>query len=297
VVVSPSDRFHGGLSREPTSVVVHQNLAAGSLLHPPSRHATSAANRAGAGKGTEAHQKGEAGDYESPPRLGDYAPTGIAPLMKADLLAVAALPDRPPFLQPSPGAGEAAQGRGKEGLGVCTGSVLPIVGFCVYHSEDNYPNLFAHRFSAPNVAGSREPLPVEAEACPMPSHHYSWRNENERLVPARPEPTEANPERLVNGRESTMGAFGVPHQQLLADGQVFEDKILARAEDDDDDPTDQVPEEGDRGLGILSKLSTGKLGSHSFHKHWKFEEAQLTRRSHGPPSSRCAKSKSISPAR
>jgi hypothetical protein len=36
-----------------------------------------------------------------------------------------------------------------------------------------------------------------------------------------------------------------------AEGQVFEDKILARAEDDDD-PTDQVPEEGDPGPRILS---------------------------------------------
>jgi hypothetical protein len=55
----------------------------------------------------------------------------------------------------------------------------------------------------------------------------------------------------VNGRESTTGAFGAQHQQLLAERQVFEDKILARAEDDDD-PTDHVPEEGDHGPRILS---------------------------------------------
>jgi hypothetical protein len=38
---------------------------------------------------------------------------------------------------------------------------------------------------------------------------------------------------------------------MLAEGQVFEDKIPARAEDDDD-PTDQVPEEGDHGQRILT---------------------------------------------
>src|ERR1017187_7074731 len=38
VVVSPSDRFRGGLSRKPTWVVVHQNLAAGSKS--PRRHST-----------------------------------------------------------------------------------------------------------------------------------------------------------------------------------------------------------------------------------------------------------------
>jgi hypothetical protein len=38
VVVSPSDRFRGGLSREPTWVVVHQNLAAGSKS--PRLHST-----------------------------------------------------------------------------------------------------------------------------------------------------------------------------------------------------------------------------------------------------------------
>jgi len=55
----------------------------------------------------------------------------------------------------------------------------------------------------------------------------------------------------VNGRESTTGAFGVQHKQLLAERQIFEDKILARAEDGDY-PTDQVPEEGDHGPRILS---------------------------------------------
>jgi hypothetical protein len=38
---------------------------------------------------------------------------------------------------------------------------------------------------------------------------------------------------------------------LLAERQVFEDKIVARAEEDDD-PTDQVPEEGAHGPRILA---------------------------------------------
>jgi hypothetical protein len=63
----------------------------------------------------------------------------------------------------------------------------------------------------------------------------------------------------VNGRESTTGRLVCNRKRLLVEGQVFEDKILARSEDDDDS-TDQVPEEGDHGPRISShSLKWGNL--------------------------------------
>ena len=93
-----------------------QGLCRSSLPRPPSQHAFSAASRAGAGRRTEAHRKGETCHYDSPPRLGYDPPTRIGPVKEGRLARGCPLPDRPPFLQPSPGSGEAAQSRGKEGL-------------------------------------------------------------------------------------------------------------------------------------------------------------------------------------
>jgi hypothetical protein len=55
----------------------------------------------------------------------------------------------------------------------------------------------------------------------------------------------------MDGPKSTTGAFGMQRQQLLAESQVLENKILARAETGKD-PTDQVPQGRDHGPRILS---------------------------------------------
>src|SRR5271166_1485688 len=98
----------------------------------------------------------------------------------------------------------------------------------------------------------------------MPSYHRSWRYEDERIVPARPESSQRDPEQLMDGREPTTRAFGVQRQQLLAESQVLEDKMLARAETGKD-PTDQVPEGGDHGWIMAREsyrtVSSTKLGS------------------------------------
>src|SRR5271156_2237358 len=54
-----------------------QGLRRSSLPHPPSQHALSAASRAGAGGGTEAHRKRETGHHDSPSYLGYDPPTRI----------------------------------------------------------------------------------------------------------------------------------------------------------------------------------------------------------------------------
>ena len=99
-----------------------QGLCRSSLPRPPSQHAFSAASRAGAGRGTEAHRKGETGHYDSPSCLGYDPPTRIGSVEEGRLAGGRPLPDRPSLLQPSPGSGEAAQGRGEEGLCVRAGA-------------------------------------------------------------------------------------------------------------------------------------------------------------------------------
>src|SRR6267378_4402069 len=90
------------------------------LSCPSSRHAFSAASRAGAGRGTEAYRKGETGHHNSSSYLGYDPRTRFGSAKEGRLAGGRSLSDRPSLLQPSPGSGEAAQGRGEEGLCVRT---------------------------------------------------------------------------------------------------------------------------------------------------------------------------------
>ena len=55
-------------------------------------------------------------------------------------------------------------------------------------------------------------------------------NHDERRFPSSPESSQHDPEQLVQRSEPMAGSFGVQSNQLLAEGQVFEDEILTRAE-------------------------------------------------------------------
>src|SRR5579863_2047747 len=75
---------------------------------PSSQYAFSAASRAGAGKRTEAHRKGETGHHDSPSDLSHDSRMHIGPIKEGGLAGGRPLPDRPPLLQPGSGSGEAA---------------------------------------------------------------------------------------------------------------------------------------------------------------------------------------------
>jgi hypothetical protein len=60
---------------------------------------------------------------------------------------------------------------------------------------------------------------------------------------------------LNSGSQSTARSFGVQHQQLLAKGQVFEDKAVARTESNEN-PAEEMPQEYEHGR-ILSKHACG----------------------------------------
>src|SRR5512144_2474770 len=77
------------------------------------------------------------------------------------------------------------------------------------HAKDQRPNFLAHRLSADDLPGSAEPSPIQAKTSPMPLHHSSWRDQNKRRSPSRPEPSEKNPEKLVHGGGSMAGPLCV----------------------------------------------------------------------------------------
>jgi hypothetical protein len=64
----------------------------------------------------------------------------------------------------------------------------------------------------------------------MPTNNRSRCDQDERLFPSSPEPSQHHPEQLVQRSESMARSFGVQSQQLLAEGQIFEDEILSGTE-------------------------------------------------------------------
>jgi hypothetical protein len=80
----------------------------------------------------------------------------------------------------------------------------------------------------------------------VPSEHEA----DEGLLPFRPESSQSDSEQLVYGSESPPRLFGVESQQLLTQGKVFEDEVLAGTERSNN-PSEEVPKQQNHGR-ILS---------------------------------------------
>ena len=64
----------------------------------------------------------------------------------------------------------------------------------------------------------------------MPADNGSRCHQDQRLFPSSPEPSQYHPEQLLRCRESPTWPLAVKNQQLLTQGNIFEDKILASGE-------------------------------------------------------------------
>src|SRR5215472_7213049 len=64
----------------------------------------------------------------------------------------------------------------------------------------------------------------------MPSHHRFRCDQHRRPFPAGPDSSQNNPEQLMRGRQSGTGSSVVQGKQLLSERQVFQQEILAGAE-------------------------------------------------------------------
>jgi hypothetical protein len=92
--------------------------------------------------------------------------------------------------------------------------------------------------------------PIQPKAGAMLADNGSGCNQDEGLLPFRPESSQSDPEQLVYGSESPPRLFGVESQQLLTQGKVFEDEVLAGTERSNN-PSEEVPKQQNHGR-ILS---------------------------------------------
>src|SRR6516165_2238828 len=78
---------------------------------------------------------------------------------------------------------------------------------------------------------------VQYKRNPAPCQFTTLRsNQHERLPPSRPERSQRHPEQLVQSSQSSARPLRVQREQLLAESQVFEDEVLAKAKRADDPP-------------------------------------------------------------
>src|ERR1039457_7664515 len=77
------------------------------------------------------------------------------------------------------------------------------------HAKDQNTNFLTHPSAPSHSPGSGNPCPIQPEASPMPAHDSSGSDQDERLCPPGPEPSERDPEQLVQRGESTARSGGV----------------------------------------------------------------------------------------
>jgi hypothetical protein len=143
------------------------------------------------------------------------------------------------------------------------------------HAKDQSPNLLANRLpAAAHLSGARDPSPVKPKASAMPGYHRLRCNQDERLFPARPEPSQDNPERFVQCSDAVARSFGVQGEQLLTERQVFQKQFLVGPEDAND-PGNEVPEHGDhRAKSYRKDQSHSSLQVDHSTRAQGFDEAQ-----------------------
>src|SRR5664280_1719308 len=95
----------------------------------------------------------------------------------------------------------------------------------------------------------------------MPADNGSGCHLDERFLPSSPAPSQYDPEQLVWCSESPARALGVKSEQLLTQGKIFEDDILAGPECTNN-PAEDVPEPYDHAQNLTGTLSI-ELGAKS----------------------------------
>jgi hypothetical protein len=105
----------------------------------------------------------------------------------------------------------------------------------------------------------------------MPVHDGSRSDQDEKLPPPGPERSQRNPEQLVQGSQSSARSFRVQSQQLPTESQVFEDEVLAGAENPDHS-AEEMSERHDHGKNPIGNI---RLQVIHFAGVRRFGEAQL----------------------
>src|SRR6476646_4016595 len=78
-------------------------------------------------------------------------------------------------------------------------------GILRYHAKDQFAQFLAETFSAGPNPTPREPCPIQLEPCTVPANNGLWLDEEQSVLPFRPESAQDHPEQLVGSRGQRRG--------------------------------------------------------------------------------------------
>ena len=130
-------------------------------------------------------------------------------------------------------------------------------GVLRHHAEDQLPHLLRCRPSPNRSSDSGDQPPIHAKAGPVPAHNRFRSDDEDQLLPLRPQSTDGNPEELVKQIESWPRTTPFQHGQLLSQHEVFEDEIPAVAEHSKERP-EREPEHAEHNRSYNRILAAGR---------------------------------------
>src|SRR5271155_1792155 len=97
-------------------------------------------------------------------------------------------------------------------------------GIFGHHAEDELAQFNADALPAGANSMPREPGPIEPEAGAVPSHHRFRLNDNQCLLPVRPEPAQYHPEKSVGNSQARTRISPFQDSKLLPAGEIFQEE-------------------------------------------------------------------------
>ena len=97
------------------------------------------------------------------------------------------------------------------------------------HAENDLPQFRADTLSSRSGPVSRNPRPIQPETLAVPADNGLRLDEDQRLLPANPQPPQHHPEQLVASNKPGLRMLPFENAELLSKSQVFEEQVAARA--------------------------------------------------------------------
>ena len=102
------------------------------------------------------------------------------------------------------------------------------------HPEDQLPNLFRGLSSPDRLPDFGDQPPIQAKTSPVPPD-YSFRGDNdEGLLPIRPDPPSNYPEEFIEEAEARSWTTTLQHDELLAQRKILDDDASMCAKEADE---------------------------------------------------------------
>ena len=95
------------------------------------------------------------------------------------------------------------------------------------HAKDHLAQFPADAFSSHMDPMPREPRPLQLDPSPVPTNNSLRLDENERPLPARPEPPKDHPKDSVRNAKPPLRTPSLQNSKLLPQSQVFQEQIAA----------------------------------------------------------------------